>query len=63
MNKFKVGGFVVCISGDTRLFTVRDNYGDFLTLICSNPKDLYKYPKKWFRSAKPKEVEAGRRLP
>ncbi|MCF9034410.1 hypothetical protein [Acinetobacter nectaris] len=63
MSEFNVGSSVVCISGDTRLFTVKDNYGDFLTLICGNPKELYKYPKKWFRSAKSKEVEAGKRLP
>ena len=62
MSEFKVGGYVLCISGDNRLFTIRDDYGDFLTLICGNPKELYKYPKNWFRIAKPNEIKAGRRL-
>ena len=60
--KYRVGDLVVCISGDKRLFTVKDNYGDFLTLICGNPKELYKYPKKWFRPATTAEVNIGHRL-
>lgn len=60
--RYKKGDLVVCIVGDKRLFTVRDNDNYFLTLICGNPKELYIYPTKWFRLAKEEEIKVGHRL-